>query len=54
MTLELRLDESTPHVVGLPNRVQVAFGVGESNALTQDAIKKHERRDALVGGALRG
>src|SRR5438093_648038 len=52
MTLELLLNESTPHLVGLPNRVQVAFRIGESNALAQYSIKKHKCRDALVGGAM--
>ena|SRR5437879_5493725 len=52
MTLELFLNESAPYLIGLPNRAQVAFRLGESNALTQHSIKKHERRDALVGGAM--
>src|SRR5882724_1877352 len=52
MTLELLLNEATPHLVGLPNFVKVLFRLGDGDALAQYSIKKHECRDAHVGSAM--
>jgi hypothetical protein len=48
----LLVNEATPHLVGLPDGVQVAFRLGEGSALTQHAIKKYKRGNAHVGGAM--
>jgi hypothetical protein len=50
--VELVLDKANPHLIRLPNRVQVALRFGSGDALVQDAVKKYEGRDALVRGTM--
>ena len=45
-------DKTTPYLVWLPNRVQVTLCLGLRNALMQNPVKKHERRNPHVGGAM--
>src|SRR5712671_3027954 len=52
LALELFSNETTPHFVRLPNRVQIPLRFGNGDALIQYAIKKHERRDPHVGRAM--
>src|SRR5262249_22009728 len=51
-TLQLASDKTTPHFVGLPNRVQVTLGLGRGNTLMQHSVKKYERRNTLVRGTM--
>src|SRR5262249_7646787 len=49
---QLLLDKAAPDFIGLPNRMQISFGFRMGSALMQDAVKKHERRNAFVRGTM--
>src|ERR1051326_4993643 len=50
--LKLFPDKPAPDFVGLPDRVQVALGLGDGSALMEDSVKENKHRDALVGRAM--
>src|SRR6266404_1541948 len=52
ITLKMILDKLTPHLVRLPNRVQISLRLKTRNVLMQDPVKKDECRNTLVGGTM--
>src|SRR5258705_2161207 len=46
--LELIPDETTPHFIRLPDRLQITFCICHCDTFMQNAMEKHERRNSLV------
>src|SRR6266545_3355189 len=49
---KLTPDKTTPHLIWLPDRIQITLCLRNTDALVQHAMKKHKGRNSLVGGAM--